>query len=72
MFADFMKKIRQGMGISDNEKSAFNFSMKFSELDWKKPLPPEVEISRNEDGELPEEFIFTDDGFFYKGHRVIL
>ena len=72
MFADFMKKIRQGMGISDNEKSAFKFSMKFSELDWKKPLPPEVEISRNEDGELPEEFIFTDDGFFYKGHRVIL
>lgn len=59
------------MGLP-KEKSSFRLDGEFSKIDWRKPLPPEVEITPDESGELPEEFIFTDDGFFYQGHRVIL
>lgn len=56
------------MGLS-KEKSEFKLDVKFSAPDWKKPLLPEIEINR---GEFPEEFIWTDGGFFYAGRRVIL
>ena len=55
------------MGISTNKKSNFNANIQFKKTVWADPKVDEVEISADD-----EDLIFTDDGFYYQGRRVIL
>lgn len=59
--------IRRKMGISTNEKSNFKTNIQFRKTVWEDPEIDEVEISANDEG-----FMFTDDGIYYQGRRVIL
>ncbi len=54
------------MGISENEKSNFQFSLELKTA-WRDVIIPPTEIAADD-----ENFIWTDDGVFYKGRRVIL
>ena len=59
--------IRQKIGIATNKKSNFNANIQFKKTVWADPKVVEVEISADD-----EDLIFTDDGFYYQGRRVIL
>ena len=59
--------IRRKMGISTNEKSNFSTNIQFIKTVWADPEIDEVEISADD-----EDLIFTDDGIYYQGRRVIL
>lgn len=59
--------IRKKMGIPQNATSNFKTNIKLKETVWEDPKTFEVEISADD-----EDFIWTDDGFYYQGRRVIL
>lgn len=59
--------IRLKMGIATNEKSNFSTNIQFKKTVWSDPEIDEVEISADD-----EDLIFTDDGIYYQGRRVIL
>lgn len=59
--------IRRKMGISTNEKSNFSTNIQFIKTVWADPEIDEVEISADD-----EDLIFTDNGIYYQGRRVIL
>jgi len=58
-----MKKLCQLMNLP-KEKSDFSLDIKFSKPEWK--------ITKKEISADDENFIPTEEGFFYKGRRVIL
>lgn len=55
------------MGIAANAKSNFDTNIQFQKTVWADPKKFEVEIPPND-----PDLIFTDDGFYYQGRRVIL
>ena len=55
------------MGISKNAKSDFKINIEFEKPIWENPKVKEVEISADD-----ENLIWTDDGIYYQGRRVIL
>lgn len=59
--------IRQKMGISQNAASNFTANIQLKKTVWEDPEKVEVEIFADD-----EDLIFTDDGFYYQGRRVIL
>ena len=68
---DSMKKLKELMNLQ-KEKSDFNLDVKISKPNFEKIVLPDIEIVPSKTGELPEEFIFTDDGIFHNGQRIIL